>query len=205
MEALMKHLEDVRENMKIFLGVQHLIFKLLRKKEFYKGTPKYAIIEKEIENKKIEYNNVIEKINTVSNYEEDLLQEYIDYVIKYEFDNPNSTLINEMDSFTYDLHQFVNSLALSRTANESYTFGNDDRSIVGLLSEYYIELMDKAIADLKVLQFRWKSILEEEKILIEDVKDLEKNIKLWNKYKNMIEQCEADEKLKLSSTDLTCK
>lgn len=199
MDSLKKFIEAKICNIKEFLDIQHSLLKLLHKKKFYIETPNYSVITKSIEGMKIEYNSIINTISIGFNYEADLLEEYIVYTIKYEIDNKHSKLNGKMGSFTYDLHQFVNSLDNVLPKCGNYEFGSDEKSFIGLIDQKCIELMELEIVKLDILQNRWSEILKEEKELIENIKSLEDDAVMWRKYKYIIEQNILDKKLNVDS------
>ena len=182
MEALKKFIENNIDNVKEFLDIQHSLLKLYHKKTFYINTPKHVIITEMIENRKVEYDNILTTIYTSFNYEDDLLQEYKDHEIKYEFDNPHSGLNGKIKLFIYDLHQFVNSLDNTLPKCRNCTFDDNKKSFIGLIDPGCIEQLEFAIVKLEELMNRWGEILNEEKEL------LEKSVLLWYKYKYLIEQ-----------------
>ena len=199
MDSLKKFIEAKICNIKEFLDIQHSLLKLLHKKKLYIETPNYIVITKSIEDMKIEYNSIIDTISIGFNYEADLLEEYIVYTIKYEIDNKHSKLNGKMGLFTYDLHQFVNSLDSVLPKCDDYKFGSDEKSFIGLIDQKCIDLMELEIVKLDILQNRWSEILKEEKELIENVKLLEDYAVMWRKYKYIIEQSILDKELNVDS------
>ena len=191
MDTLKSFIEKKIDSIKNFLDTQHTLLKLAHQKQYYINTPKHVTITKTIEDLKLEYNKVIEEINVKFDYENDVLEKYITYIIKYEFDNPHSNLNDKMEKFTYDLHQFVNSLDNILPNCEDYVFDCEkEKTFVGLIDGKLIKILESELIKLEALEKRWLEILNEEKELKENAKTLESDAVMWRKYKHLIEQRE---------------
>ena len=190
---LMLKIDDIKK----LLDIEHSLNLVVGKLKYYMGTPNHPKLLKEAEDLLLKYNNITPRINITPSYN-DLVREYIDYQIKYKYENKHSDLNNTIKLFTEDLHSYINlviyTLSKCRTTITVVDISmiNNSSIFVGSINPRSIKKIESLITDLNNLQQRWISIIEEEKNINEAEITLARDATMWRKYKHLIRETVPD-------------